>query len=68
MIVSLGRERMGRLHEINYPSLGFRAIIDMRDTSSAGWTHSCILDEREGTAQNKLPSLGFCGVPSLLTG
>ena len=55
MIISLGRERMGRLQEINYPSLGFRAIIDMRDTSSAGWTHSCILDNGEGIMQNKLP-------------
>ena len=55
MIVSLGGERMERPREINCLSLGFHAILDMRDTSSAGWTHSCILDRVEGTAQNKLP-------------
>ena len=27
----------------------------MKGTSSTGWTHSCILDRVEGTAQNKLP-------------
>jgi len=55
MIVTLEGERMERLHEINYPNLGFHAILDMKDTSSAGWTHSGILDKVEGTAQNKLP-------------
>ena len=50
-----GRERMERLHEINYPSLGFHAILDIRDTSSVGRTHFCVLDKGEGTAQNKLP-------------
>ena len=55
MIVSLGGERMERSREINCPSLGFHVILDMRDTSSTGWTHSCILDKVEGIAQNKLP-------------
>jgi len=69
MIVSLEGERMERSHEINYPSLGFHAIHDMRDTFSAGQTHSCILDMRKGTMQKKnCPSLVFCGVPSLQTG
>ena len=53
MIVPLGGERKERSHEINYPSLGLHAILDMRDTSSTGWTHS--LDKMEGTTQNKLP-------------
>ena len=55
MIVPLGGERMERSREINCPSLGFHAILDTRDTSSTGWTHSCILDKGEGTTQNKLP-------------
>ena len=46
---------MERPHEINYPSLGFHAILAMRDTSSVRRTHSCILDKVEGAAQNKLP-------------
>ena len=41
--------------EINCPSLGFHAILDMRDTSLAGQTHSYVLDKGEGIAQNKLP-------------
>ena len=57
MIVSLGGERKQRSHEINCPSLGLHAILDMRDTSSIGWTHSCKLDKMEGTTQNKLPQL-----------
>ena len=55
MIVSLGGERMEKPCEINCPNLGFHAILDMRDTSLARWTHSCVLDKVEGTAQNKLP-------------
>ena len=55
MIVPLERERMERSREINRPGLGFHAILDMRDTSSVGQTHSCILDKVKGTAQNKLP-------------
>ena len=55
MIVPLGGERIERLREINYPSLGFYAILNIRDTSSVGRTHSCILDKVEGTTQNKLP-------------
>ena len=55
MIVPLGEERAERSREINCPSLGFHAILDMRDTSSVGQTHSCILDKGEGTTQNKLP-------------
>ena len=50
-----GRERMERSREINYPSLGFHAILDIRDTSSVGRTHFYVLDKGEGTAQNKLP-------------
>ena len=46
-----GGEKMERPREINCPCLGFHAILDMRDTSSAGWTHSCILDKVEGTTQ-----------------
>ena len=46
---------MERLHEINCHSLGFHAILDTRDTSSAGWTHSHTLDKGEETMQNKLP-------------
>ena len=46
---------MERSREINCPSLGFHAILDMSDTSSARRTHSCILDKGEGTMQNKLP-------------
>ena len=46
---------MERLCEINCPSLGFHAILDIRDTSLMGWTHSCILDKGEGTARSKLP-------------
>ena len=41
---------MERSREIDYPSLGFHAILDMRDTSSVGRTNSCILDNREGIA------------------
>jgi len=48
MIVSLEGEGIERSHEINYPSLGFHTILDMRDTSSAGWTHSRMLDKLEG--------------------
>ena len=55
MIVLLRGERMERSHEINCPSLGFHAILDMRNISSARRTHSCILDKREGTTQKKLP-------------
>jgi len=57
MIVSLGGERKERSHEINCPSLGLHAILEMRDTSSTGWTHSCKLDKMEGTTQNKLPQI-----------
>ena len=46
---------MERLREINYPSLGFHAILDMRNTPSAGRIHSYVLDKVKGTAQNKLP-------------
>jgi len=49
MIISLGGERMERLREINCPNLRFHAILDMRDTSLAGRTHSCILDKVEET-------------------
>ena len=55
MIVPLGGERMDRSREINYPSLGFHAILDMRVTSSARRTHSYLLNKVEGTTQNKLP-------------
>ena len=55
MIVPLGGERMDRSREINYPSLGFHAILDMRVTSSAKRTHSYLLNKVEGTTQNKLP-------------
>ena len=41
--------------KINCPSLVFYAILDIRDTSSVGRTHSRILDKVEGTTQNKLP-------------
>ena len=55
MIISLGGERMERSHVINYPSLGFRAILDMSEMFLVGWTHFCILDTVEGTTQNKMP-------------
>ena len=55
MIVALVGERMERSREINYPSLRFRAILDMSDTSLVGRTHSCALDKEERTTQNKLP-------------
>ena len=55
MIVPLEGERMERSCEINCPSLRLHAILDMSDMSLMGRTHSCILDKREGTAQNKLP-------------
>lgn len=55
MIVQLEGERMERSRERNCPSLGLQAIIDMKDTSSVGQTHSCMLDKVEGTTQNKLP-------------
>jgi len=45
-----------RLSEINCSSLGFYAILHMKDTSFAGQTHSHNLDkEGENRAQNKLP-------------
>ena len=44
----VGGNRKERSHEINYPSLGLHAILDMRDKSLAGWTHSCILDKGGG--------------------
>ena len=47
MIVQLEGEKVERLCEINCLSLGFHAILDMRDTSSMGRTHSCILDKGE---------------------
>ena len=50
-----GGKRMERSREINYPSLGFHAILDMRDISSTRRIPSCILDKGEGTVQNKLP-------------
>ena len=63
MIIPLRGGRMDRSREINYPSLGFHETLDMRDTSSVGRIHSCVLDKVEGTAQNKLPQfrvlLGF---------
>ena len=37
-----GGEKMERSREINCPSLGFHVILDIRDTSFAGRTHSCI--------------------------
>jgi len=55
MIIPLEGKRMERSHKINCPSLGFHANLDMRETSSVGWTHSCILGKGERTAQNKLP-------------
>ena len=55
MIVPLGGERMKRLCEMNCPSLGFHAILDMKDTSSAGQTHSYVLVKMKGITQNKLP-------------
>jgi len=67
MIVPLGGERMERSREINRPSLGFHAILDMKDTSSAGRTHSCILDKVKGAVQNKLPQFRVLRVPSLQT-
>ena len=44
----VGGNRKERSHEINYPSLGLHAILDMRDKSLAGRTHSCILDKGGG--------------------
>jgi len=55
MIILLSGERMERSREINCPSLVFYAILNMKDTSSVGRTHSCILGKGEGIAQNKLP-------------
>ena len=55
MIVPLEGERMDRSCEINYPSLGFHVILDMRVTSLARRTHSYVLNKVEGTTQNKLP-------------
>ena len=66
MIVPLGGERMGRSHKVNYPSLGFYAILNMRDTSLAGRTHFCILDKGEGTTQNKLPQFRVLRDPKLV--
>ena len=40
---------MERLRETNCLSLGFHAILDMKDTSSMGRTHSGLLDKGEGT-------------------
>ena len=48
-------ERMERSLGIKCPNLGFHVILDIRETSSAGRIHSCILDKREGIVQNKLP-------------
>ena len=45
LIVGGKRKEISR--EINCPSLGFHAILDMRDTSLAGRTHSRILDKVE---------------------
>ena len=64
----LGGERIERPREINYASLGFHVILDMRDTSSGGRSHSYILDKVEGIAQINCPCLGFCEVSSLQTG
>ena len=55
MIVPPGGERMERSHKINYPSLGFHAILVMREISSTGWTCSCIMDNVKRLALNKLP-------------
>ena len=55
MFFLLGGERMERSYEINCPKLGFHVILDMKDTSPVGWTHTCILDKVEGIVQNKLP-------------
>ena len=54
MIVQLVGEKVERLCEINCLSLGFHAILDMRDMSSMGRTHSCILDkgDRKSTRLN----------------
>ena len=41
---------MKRLCEMNYPSLGFHAILDMKDTSLARRTHSYVLVKMEGIA------------------
>ena len=50
-----GGERMERSLGIKCPNLGFHVILDIRETSSVGQIHSCILDKGEGTVQNKLP-------------
>ena len=50
MIVPPGGERMERSHKINYPSLGFHAILVMREISSTGWTCSCIMDKAKRIA------------------
>ena len=62
------RDRKERSREINCPNLRFHVILNIRDTSSAGWTHSCILDKRQKEpCKINCPSLGFCGVSSLQT-
>ena len=43
-------EKMKRSREINYPNLRFHVILDMRDTSLAGRTHSYVLVKMEGIA------------------
>ena len=59
---------MERSRELNYPSLGFRAIRDMNETFLVGRTHFCILDTVEGTMQNKLPQFRVLWGSNLQTG
>ena len=47
MIVLLKGEKVEKSRKINCPSLGFHAIVDMKDTSLVRWSHSCILDKGE---------------------
>ena len=62
MIILLKGEKVERSHEINCHSLGFHAILDMRDTSSVGWTQSCTLGKgEENRAKEIAPVYGFTG-------
>ena len=54
-----------RLCEINCPSLGFHAILSMKDTSLVERTHSRNWTKGKGSCKINCPSLGFYGVPSL---
>ena len=62
MIIPLEGEKKKRSCEINCPSSGFHAILDMKDTSLVGRTHSRILDKRgENRAKSIAPVQGFVG-------